>query len=179
VKREVADDLARSGMIRVEEAIEEDDAGHCPERVRSRVRGGKVSPKNSAAFFGASQPPLCRGDEPALDVHRNRWGRLQCTVCNQFCPYSTESAPMTKAKLFMRVRRSGCAGQRLRHCFATSFGAAKGGWVPTIRWRLDWLRLSRKPFLSVRTTGPAGKCGHRFSARSVGRRSLQIPNLLR
>jgi hypothetical protein len=28
VKREVADDLARRGMIRVEEAIEEDDVGH-------------------------------------------------------------------------------------------------------------------------------------------------------
>jgi hypothetical protein len=68
MKREVADDLARSGMIRMEEAIEEDDAGHCPERVRSRVRGGKVSPKISAAFFGASQPALCPGDEPALDV---------------------------------------------------------------------------------------------------------------
>ena len=49
IKREVADDLARSGMIRVEEAIEENDAGHCPERVRSRVRGRLQ--KNAAAFF--------------------------------------------------------------------------------------------------------------------------------
>ena len=42
VKREVADDLACGGMIRMEEAIEEDDAGHRPERVRNRVRGGTL-----------------------------------------------------------------------------------------------------------------------------------------